>query len=364
MADKNTIEELIQGARAAPNVTLDDFLWFAKKDADEQERVFKTADMIHFLILGKTDAGKLTLGNGLKVTEGQFGLMTTSPGATSKVEPYDRKIDDLDTIVRDITCADLVENIHIKSKPPVDKWAFVDKLTADDRRAVCSTLEMEAIVLAEKVKSIKTVPTSHESQSELLDGTLSGDLRALCSTLETKGRVPAEREKSIKMLLTGCESQSELLDGTLSVDLRAICCTLKMEARVPAEREKSIKIIPTSRESQSELLDNTLWFLEFWLEYVATLEAHAYMIKANTSQLKTQKEVTGADFDTSLPHQPIRTLLNQSYITALSVPAVIGGLIGCLGFIGGPVGVLTVPLGYAVGMAVGIFVAVEMTLSS
>ncbi len=73
-----------------------------------------------------------------------------------------------------ITCANLTESLNpqLKFVPHERKQEFFKKLMSDYKTVVHNTLLKEANVPAETVEKVRVIPTGHESESELLDGTL------------------------------------------------------------------------------------------------------------------------------------------------------------------------------------------------
>jgi GTPase SAR1 family protein len=73
-----------------------------------------------------------------------------------------------------ITCSNLTENLNpqLRAKSLKEKSDFFQKLITDYKKAVHDTLIREVSVPPDIVKRVRVVPTGHESEAELVDGTL------------------------------------------------------------------------------------------------------------------------------------------------------------------------------------------------
>ena len=85
------------------------------------------------------------------------------------------------------------------------------------------------------------------------------------------------------------------------------------------------------------------------------------MTKVNLGRLKTLMDVTDNDLQQPIHNQPIVVGLTK-YISptvdTVAVFAAAGAAVGALGFLGGPVGLVTTPTGIAVGISLGIIATV------
>lgn len=73
-----------------------------------------------------------------------------------------------------ITCVNLAEELHppLRLKSVKEKKSFFEDLMVDYKKAIHKILATDAHVPAEIVEKVKVVPTGHESNANLLDGTL------------------------------------------------------------------------------------------------------------------------------------------------------------------------------------------------
>ena len=339
-----TEAEIIEGARAVnPDITIEELTRLAQ-DPKRLEGI-KKAKQIKFIIIGQTGIGKSTLINGLigaEVAKVEGGF--TTEGVTRKVESYSRKIGELKILAYD--------------SPGLEDGSGNEKTYLEEIYKTCRQ-GMDLVVFAIQFRS-RFVPDNP-------------DARAMVKF--TKKLKPAIWEKTLVVLTCAntCETFNPPLRSKSREERRTffkkeIRCyktvihqTLK-KAGVPAATVEKVKVVPTGIEYEAELLDSTLWFSNFWLECltaIPTLEGRATLIKAHASRFKSDKDVTDEDFQQPIHSQPIVIKKEEQKKTILASvggvigPAVAGAGLGALGLIAGPVGVVGVPVGFFIGMAVG-----------
>ena len=125
--------------------------------------------------------------------------------------------------------------------------------------------------------------------------------------------------------------------------------------------QRRSKLSPTGRVDEAQLMDGTLWLTNFWFECltaIPTIEGRAAMIKVSSKRFKLDKDVTKDDFAKPITQQLIVVQRATGSptddvcgIASVLVTALVGAGLGALT---GPAGLVCVPLGFYVGMFLGI----------
>ena len=332
-------EDVIEGARAInPDITIEELTRLAQ-DPETLEKI-KSAKEFKFIVIGKTGTGKSTLIYGLigaEVAEVTEGVTTT--GVTTKVESYSRKINDIEILAYDSPGLEdgsgnektYLEEIYKACQQGMDLVVFAIQFQS---RFVPDNPDARAIVKFTK----KLKPAIWEKTIVILTHS------NLCEALNPKLRYKSREEKQafFKQVIS---------------DYKTVIHQTLLKAGVPAATVEKVKVVPTGIEYEAQLLDSTLWFSNFWLECltaISTLEGRATMFKAHSSRLKSDKDVTDEDFQQPIHSQPI--IMKTSILVSVGGvmgPGVAGAAVGALGLLGGPVGAVTIPLGFFVGVALG-----------
>ena len=133
------------------------------------------------------------------------------------------------------------------------------------------------------------------------------------------------------------------------------------DCKVPKKIVDAISVIPAGHYLERDLPDREYWLSALWfncVDVIPTLEGKAALIKISQGRLKMKKDVKETEFMKQAENQPI--IVNDILIPELGAAAIgstIGGAIGLLGILGGPLVGITLPLGVYIGMKLGMRIA-------
>ena len=329
-----------------PNITADQLILLAQ-DPKMLEK-FKSAKEFKFIVIGQTGTGKSTLINGLigaEVAKVEKRLTTT--GVTQKVESFSRKINGVEVVAYD--------------SPGLEDGSGKE---GDYLKKIYQTCQqgIDLVIFAISMTGMRFVPDNP-------------DARAIVKL--TRKLTPAIWKKTLVVLTQAnrCEpaeppqqsskEERKTFFKTLVSDYKAAIHQTLKKTGIPAAIVEKVKVVPVGIEYERELLDGTLWFSNFWFECINAItstEGCAAITKVNRHRFKKGKDVTDKDFQQPIHNQPIivtTTQLITDTVRTVAKFATAGALVGALGFIGGPVGIVTVPIGLAVGITLGITMAIQ-----
>lgn len=143
--------------------------------------------------------------------------------------------------------------------------------------------------------------------------------------------------------------------------------------QVPEEILSQLKVVPTGLSSESHLVDGTLWFSNFWMECLTVIkspEARVVMLKLNDSRFHSPESAKGIKFSVRLEEQLIIIDNTKEYVKSdvkkdikesfelvgkIAGSGATGAMVGCLGLLSWPVGLVGIPVGLYVGLIVGAY---------
>ena len=338
-------EHVLQGARAVnPDITTEELIRLAQ-DPETLEKI-KSAKEFKFIVIGKTGIGKSTLINGLIGAEvAKVEECLATEGVTTKVESYSRKINDIEILAYD--------------SPGLEDGSGKEKIYLEEIYKTCQQ-GIDLVVFAVSMTGKRFVPDNPDARAivkftkRLKPSIWKKTLVVLTQANTCEALNPHLRYKS--------KEDKEAFFKQLVGDYKAAIHQTLTKAGVPAAIVEKVKVVPVGIEFEPELLDSTLWFSNFWFECLTTIptaEGRVTMTKANMQRFKSRNNVTDEDFKKPIHNQPI--VVRGTQKAALAVGTVVGlgvagAAAGALGFLGGPVGTVSVPVGFAVGVCMGLFI--------
>ena len=343
------LTEFIEGARAVnPDITLEDLLELAKNP--DQLNIIRDAKEIRILIIGKTGTGKSTLVNGLigqEFAKVCLGLATS--GVSEKVECYEHKIEGAKVLVYD--------------SPGLQDGSGKEESYLEELYSKCHNVDL--IIFAIRYADNRFVPNNPNAVAmKTFTGRFGAEVWRKTIVVLTCANLVEDLNPQLR--LKSRKEKGDFFHKLKSDYQKAIHDTLIKEA-VPGDIVKKVKVVPTGIEFCSELIDGTLWFTNFWFECltaIQTFEVRATLIKVNKKRFKFSKSVKKQDFMEPLDSQPIVIPAHPSKggvpiatIGTVMGPAAIGALLGAVAVVGGPIGLVGIPVGMFTGMIVGAFVA-------
>ena len=345
------MSNLIEGAVAMdPGIQWEEILPLFKDD--KLKKIVESAKELRILFAGKTGAGKSSLINALigrKWVQVEMGVQ--DGGVSLRVESYTERIKGVKVTaydspgLQDGTGRDdeYLQEMYTKCKD-VDLILFAVRI--GDNRFVHGDLTVKSII-----KFTKKFGTSVWKKTLFivtcvnLMEVLNPDIKSW-SYNEKKDFFRKEMLNT-RQLLHKC---------------------LQEEAGVPEIIAKEVKVVPAGDDFQERLLDETLWLSNMWFECLSAIptpESRVSLVKMSADRIKLEKSVTRADFEKPLDEQPIvvkRGRMSENTATVLTIGSVagsaaVGGLVGALALIAGPIGLVGIPIGMFVGMMCGAAVA-------
>lgn len=345
------LREFIEGARAVDSdITLDDLQELAKNP--DQLNIIRDAKEISILIIGKTGTGKSTLVNGLigqEVAEVYFGLTTS--GVSIKVEAYERKIEGAKVTVYD--------------SPGLQDGSGKEESYLEELYSKCHDVDL--VIFGIRYSDNRFVPNNPDAVAmKTFTGRFGTEVWRKTIIVLTCANLVEDLNPQLR--LKSRKEKGEFFRTLVSDYRKAVHDTLTKEA-VPEDIVSKVKVVPTGIETCSELIDGTLWFTHFWFECltaIQTFEVRATLLKVNKKRFKSSKTVTKQDFMEPLGSQPIvipppaakrnKGGVPITTVAAVMGPAAIGALLGAVAVVGGPIGLVGIPVGMFTGMVVGAFI--------
>ena len=134
------------------------------------------------------------------------------------------------------------------------------------------------------------------------------------------------------------------------------------DAKVPKKIVDAIPVVPAGHYLERTLPDREYWLSALWfncIDAIPSPEGKAALAKINQGRMKREQDVKETDFTKEAHQQPIVVPENvkQKFIRATTAGSVaggvVGGVIGLLGLLGGPVALVTIPIGILLGVSIG-----------
>ena len=344
------LREIIQGTTAVdPDIKWEDLAGLLKDN--KLINLMKSGKEISMLFTGKTGAGKSSLINSLigqPVAMVEMGVQ--GKGVTQSVECYSENIDGVRVTVYD--------------SPGLQDGSGRDEQYLEEMHKKCKDVDL--IIFAVRIGDNRFVHGDATAQTMVKFTRKFGNL-IWKKTLVVITCIDLMEEQNPQLRTKTLAEKQDFFKKDISETKDLVRRALREQARVPNSIAKKVRVVPTGSELQSRLLDGTLWLTNFWLECLSTIptpESRVSMVKMSVKRIKTEESVTRTDFEKPLDEQPIviPTKMTESTATVVTLgtvmtPAVVGGLVGALGLLGGSLGLVGIPVGIFTGMIVGAVVA-------
>ena len=316
-------------------------------NSDQIRAILESGTKISILIVGKTGTGKSSLVNGLigrRVADEGVGLSTS--GTTQHVTAYH-------TRVREV-------KVTIFDSPGLQDGSGLEDTYLEEMKRKCGDFDL--MIFAMRITDNKFVPNNPDA---IAMGKINATFGASMwkKTIVVLTCADAVEAMNPSMRLMNPSEKIRFFRRLVYDFTSAIRSVLASELNVPEEIAEELKAIPTGHSSVSRLVDGTLWFSNFWMECLTVIqspEARAAMLRLNAGRFRSEDNVKESDFLKELEDQPIVLLRRKSDMKKIAVTiggiagsGVLGACIGCIGLVGGPFGIVGIPVGFYMGIVIG-----------
>ena len=322
-------------------------------DLKNLQKIYHVAESITILMTGKTGSGKSTLTNGIlgvkvretgPAQEGNFVL-----GCTKMLTEYRTKKGKIEVIVWDSP------GLQDGTKNQEEYLQQMkEKCSGRDLTVYCTRISDIRFVRGDDNPDVRAMAKLNRTfgvefwKTTIIMLTFANTLEAF--NVDWEDLSDADKAKAYKEKIQEWENQIKEV--------------LIQDIEVPEEIANAVRVIPAGHYKKPHLPGYPYWLSALWFHCVATIstpEVQAALLKMNVNRFKGEKDVTKNDFKKTADQQPI--VVNDDTIKIFKHPvkiaigsaagATVGGMVGLVGLLGGPLAIVTVPAGSLIGMGIG-----------
>ena len=320
--------------------------------------LYRNADSVSILLTGKTGSGKSTLANGI------LGLKIDDKGAaeegkrikgacTTKINEYKTTKDKVKVVVWD------TPGLQDGTK---DQGGYVrkmkDECTPRDLTIYCIKIADTRFVRGKDnpdVIAMKKLTKRKYFKVDFWKNTiivLTFANALECFHMEWQGLQPEKKAEAFQSVIEEWRDQIKEI--------------LMRDAKVPKKIVDAIPVVPAGHYQMRDLPDQEYWLSALWLkciEIIPSPESRAALIKINQERFKKIEDVDETDFQKEAEDQPIVCIGSKKQIDdtknskRVVAGGIIGGAVGMVGILGGPLVLISVPVGILIGCKVAIHVS-------